>query len=105
LENGINILLPTFKNSFDRAVALVPHPSENAKALSRTLGFNPKKNSLNPSGYDGMGPYLFFHVYLTNIGLKAMMLGGWTANTLSSNLLSAFKPPSFIAFWFIQTTF
>jgi hypothetical protein len=71
LENGINRLLLAFKNSFDRTVAFVPHPPENAKSFSGALCFHPKKHSLNPSGYDGMGPNLFFHVFLTNIWLQS----------------------------------
>jgi hypothetical protein len=64
IQGRINILPAAFKNSFDRTVAFVPHPSENAKPYSGTLCFHPKKHSLNPSGYDGMGPDLFFHANL-----------------------------------------
>jgi hypothetical protein len=64
IQGRINILLAAFKNSFDRTVAFVPHPSENAKPCGGTLCFHPKKHSLNPSGYDGMGPDLFFHANL-----------------------------------------
>jgi hypothetical protein len=70
IKRSVNIFLPTFKNSFDSAVASVAHPSRNPKSFSGALGLRPKKHPLNPSGYNGMSPYLFFHLYLANIWLE-----------------------------------
>jgi hypothetical protein len=66
LKNSINRLLLAFKNSFDGTVGSVAHPAKHAKPLRGPLRFHPKKYALNPSGYDGMGPYLFLHAHLTN---------------------------------------
>ncbi len=62
--NRINRLLSAFKYSFDCAVGPVSNPAQNTKPFSGTFCFHPKKNALNPSGYDDMGAYLFFHANL-----------------------------------------
>jgi hypothetical protein len=70
LENGINSLLRTFKNSFDRAAGFISNPTQNAKALSSTLGFDPKKNTLNPSRNNDMRAHLFFHSNLQDLAFS-----------------------------------
>jgi hypothetical protein len=62
-EHSVYPILISFKQSFNRTISSISHPSEHPKPIGSMFRFHSEKHALHPAADDCMGSDFIFHFF------------------------------------------